>query len=209
MRRNDQVGEAVRRRTTLAHRCRRPSEHLADCRFTFRRTPVSLANAVLGTIRMNTPQTVTKVLSELAELGIAAALCGGWAEQAFGLCRPRDHKDIDLVVEAGDFSKVDESLRNDTLKNEIVAKRFAHKRAFSLAETPIEMYLVQPRPDRFVTLFWGDSEYTWLSPLTATTRLAGIAVRAVTPENLSRFRRSYSSHQPWRWRDPASLVLPS
>lgn len=164
---------------------------------------------VTGTIRMNTTQTVTDVLSMLAQLGVTAALCGGWAEQAFGLVGPREHKDIDLVIESDDFSRIDQLFSSGSLQNEIVAKRFAHKRAFVVSGTMVEMYLVQYHANQFVTLFWGDVQHTWLDPLATKTWLEGASVRAVTQQNLVRFRRSHQSHQPRRWSDPASLVPPA
>ncbi|WP_298938428.1 hypothetical protein [uncultured Ruegeria sp.] len=157
---------------------------------------------------MNTPKTVRSVLFKLKDLGVSAALCGGWAEEAFGLISPREHKDIDLVVEADDFLAIDRALEAGALQNEIAAKRFAHKRAFMFLDTLVEMYLVQHRADRKVTSFWGDTEYVWHDPLVSAVRLDGIIIRAVTPKNLLEFRRSHRAHQPWRWSDPGSLVNP-
>ena len=157
---------------------------------------------------MHTPETVTTVLATLAEMGIVAALCGGWAEEAHGLSPPRQHKDIDLVVEANDFSAIDQALACGALKNEITAKRFVHKRAFVFSETMVEMYLVQKRAGGHVTMFWGDAEYLWCDPLVAVAQLNGISVRTVSRDNLLRFRRSHKSHKPWRWSDPSSLLPP-
>lgn len=181
-------------------------KRFAGIRCSYRGVSLSFASMLLGKTPMNRPQTVTEILSKLTELGVKAALSGGWAEEAFGLSRPRAHKDIDLVIEADDFSAIDRFLAGGVLENEIAAKRFFHKRAFLFAETMVEIYLVQRRANRLVTLFWGDNEYRWLDPLVATTRLNGIMVRAVTPQNLIEFRRSHKSHQPWRWSDPASLA---
>lgn len=181
-------------------------KRFAGIRCSYRGASLSSANMLRGKTPMNRPQTVTEILSKLTELEVKAALSGGWAEEAFGLSRPRAHKDIDLVIEADDFSAIDRFLAGGVLENEIAAKRFFHKRAFLFAETMVEIYLVQRRANRLVTLFWGDNEYRWLDPLVATTRLNGIMVRAVTPQNLIEFRRSHKSHQPWRWSDPASLV---
>ncbi|MES0864886.1 hypothetical protein ABLN87_21265 [Ruegeria sp. SCPT10] len=128
---------------------------------------------------MNTPETVTTVLAKLAELRIVAALCGGWAEEALGIIPPRPHKDIDIVVEANDFSAIDQALIDGELKNEIAAKRFAHKRAFVFSETMVEMYLVQNRANGLVTMFWGDTEYVWRDPLVAVAQLHGTSIRTV------------------------------
>ena len=168
-----------------------------------------IGKMVPGTIRMNTTQTVTDVLSMFAQLGFTAALCGGWAEQAFGLTGQREHRDIDLVIEADDFSHIDRLFSCGSLQKEIVAKRSAHKRAFIVSGTMVEMYLVQHHANQFVTLFWGDVRHTWLDPLVTETWLDGASVWAVTQQNLVRFRRSHQSHQPWRWRDPASRVMPA
>lgn len=146
------------------------------------------------------------MLSILEGFGLEAALCGGWAEEAFGLIEARQHADIDLVIWADDFSKFDELHKYGRLRDEVLAKRFAHKRAFMFSDILIEMYLVQNRGNRFVTLFWDEIEYEWISPLIAAVQLNGMTVKAVTPQNLLRFRHSYQKHEPWRWKDPASLI---
>ncbi len=133
---------------------------------------------------------------------------GGWAEELLGLSAPRSHRDIDLVVEDKSFAAIDGLFRSGRLANEIVLKRFHHKRAFVFNDTMIEIYRVEPCGDRLVTLFWGDAEHVWLKPLTTKAWLDGHCVNVITPENLSAFRRARRSHQPWRWRDRASLISP-
>lgn len=154
----------------------------------------------------NTAKTVAGALTRLHDLGIVAALFGGWAEEAHGLSTPGPHRDIDLVVEACNFGAIDKLFASGSVPNEIVGKRFHHKRAFVHAETMVEIYLVERGRGRPVTWFWGDTEHFWLQPLTAEACLHGHRVRTVTAENLVAFRRSHKNHQPWRWKEPGSRV---
>lgn len=158
---------------------------------------------------MNTAQTVFDVLTKLSELNCRASVCGGWAEEAFGLTKPRAHKDIDLVLQADSFAPLDQHLAHGRLGKEIVAKRFHHKRAFDHAGTMVELYLVESEADEWVTRFWGDKVHRWHAPLMENVPLGEVIIQAVTPVNLIAFRASHKLHQPWRWRDPKSLVSPS
>ena len=157
---------------------------------------------------MNTLETVVAVLAKLRDFGLETALFGGWAEEARGLRDPGPHSDIDLVIEADNFQPVDGLFASDNIWNEIVQKRFHHKRAFVHTGTMVELCLVEQNRNRSVTHFWGDTEYVWLRPLTTTAFLGDHCVRAVTSENLTTFRQSYKSHQPWRWQVPGSCVKP-
>src|SRR5262249_14449793 len=66
----------------------------------------------------------------------------GWGEELRGLEPPREHRDLDLLYPARDWARVD-ALDLDW----IGAKRFPWKRAFTLDETMVELFLVE-RDDR-------------------------------------------------------------
>jgi uridine kinase len=51
---------------------------------------------------------VREVVEFLAENAVTAHVFGGWAEELHGACAPRAHADVDLLVEADDFTRVDE-----------------------------------------------------------------------------------------------------
>lgn len=66
----------------------------------------------------------------------------GWAEQLRGLCRPRAHGDIDLLYPYEAWDAFD-WLITDQQVGEIIAKRFADKRAIVLGGTIVELFLVR------------------------------------------------------------------
>jgi hypothetical protein len=76
--------------------------------------------------------------------GFQVALVGGWSRELLGLEPPRAHADIDLVLTDVDIAALDEWLGS---KEEIVAKRFPHKRAFVLEGTMVELHLVTRRAE--------------------------------------------------------------
>ncbi len=153
-----------------------------------------------------TEATVTNVLNRLAAADAPALLFGGWAEEALGLSPPRAHGDIDLLLPAESFRRVDAMLAATGDLQEVAGKRFRHKRAFLFGETLVEVILVHRDGSGFCTLFWGDRRFRWSAPLSQTGLLAGRPLLCVSAENLRHFRAAYRSIEPWRWRDPASLV---
>ena len=91
--------------------------------------------------------------------------------------------------------------------SEIRLKRFAHKRACHFRGTMVELILVND-DDGPITRYWGDIEFRWLAPLaTVCPASNAIGPRPIaTVANLQRYRTLHKATQPWRWRDPASLV---
>ena len=145
------------------------------------------------------------ILNKLAAHKIHCLLFGGWAEEALGLTAPRQHKDIDLLLPAATFDSLDRMLRAPgTDLNEIVLKRFAHKRAFLFEGIMVEIILVQRTAQRAWTLFWGDLAFEWTLPLEEPCRLGGFHLLAVSREYLKRYRDHHRLTQ--QWKDPASLV---
>lgn len=159
--------------------------------------------------RSNTAETVAEVVRILTGAGQDTALFGGWAEEALRVAEPRPHRDIDLLLLSDDFAAVDAAFRSRDLPEEVVGKRFHHKRAFLFGGVLVELYLVRREGDGWITDFWGEIAYRWLRPLHAPGRLGGRELRVATAENLSAFRLRFRDHEPWRWKDPASLVAPS
>ena len=150
---------------------------------------------------------VSAILKKLGAHEIHCLLFGGWAEEALGLISPRRHKDIDLLLPAATFDELDRVLRAPGAAfNEIALKRFAHKRAFLFDGIMVEIILVRRSAQTAWTLFWGDVRFEWALPLEESCRLGGSHLLAVSRENLKRYRDHHLLTQPWRWKDPASLV---
>lgn len=103
-----------------------------------------------------------------------------------GLVAPRPHRDIDLLYPAPDFAAVDELLASGAV-DEIVAKRFPHKRAFELDGVMTELFLVRNDPAGHYTDFWGDQRYDWPNdvfghvdgvPVTSAAALTGFRTKS-------------------------------
>jgi hypothetical protein len=155
----------------------------------------------------NTEAVVVEVVRRLNDSGAPCALFGGWAEEAFGLRQPRPHADIDLLLPAPSFESLDRLLAAAPSDlSEIPFKRFAHKRAFLLADLMVEVVLVQQENGTAVTWFWGDVRFEWILPLTEDCLLGGHRLPAASRANLRHYRALHRSTQPWRWQDRASLV---
>jgi hypothetical protein len=87
---------------------------------------------------VNDPRVVGRALRVLEREGVRAWVAGGWAEQLRGLCAPRPHADIDLLLPAPRFDLLD-AIDLDWID----AKRYPWKRAFSLDEVMVEVLLVE------------------------------------------------------------------
>lgn len=152
-----------------------------------------------------------RLAQALAPLGATAGSCilfGGWAEELQGLRPPGPHGDVDLLLPALDFVPLEQAMAMNAGFREIGAKRFAHKRAWAGADgLVLEFLLVIREAGGPVTRFWGDRPFHWLEPLGDRAIHVTEAILAVaTADNLVRYRRLHGSMEPWRWRDPASLV---
>ena len=97
------------------------------------------------TARVSGASPAITALRLVEEAGFRAALVGGWSRELLGLELPRSHADVDLVVTDADINALDGWL--DT-RDEIVAKRVPHKRAFRLDGTMIELHLVTRRTEQ-------------------------------------------------------------
>lgn len=146
-------------------------------------------------------------MHRLSDAGIHCLLFGGWAEEALGLCPPRPHKDIDLLLPDWSFDKLHHFIADspNDLK-EIALKRFAHKRAFVLDGLMVEVLLVQEESGVAWTSFWGDVRFEWALPLAEYCNLDGHRLPVASRDNLRRYRANHRSTEPWRWRNPASLT---
>jgi hypothetical protein len=157
----------------------------------------------------NTLATVGSVMALLAEGGAECALFGGWAEEFLCLRPPGPHHDIDLVFGGSGFAAVERVLmRRPHQLSEVVAKRFAHKRAFLYDGVLCEVFLVQDADRAPFTLFWGDTRFDWLVPLLhdPPVQVDGGAIAIVSSANLRKYRTERPAIGPGRWADPESRL---
>jgi hypothetical protein len=150
-------------------------------------------------------QLVGTVVAALAEVGCETWIFGGWAEEINGLCPPRGHGDIDLLLPARSFHQLD-ALFDGGVFSEIVTKRFPHKRALRYDDVVVELFLVQRDTLGPHTSFWGCVRHDWPSN-TCTDRLG---LRVATPEALRGYRAHHRQlHQPRAdWLAQAKQGLP-
>jgi hypothetical protein len=87
---------------------------------------------------------VLAIMGRLAQARIATWLNGGWAEELWGMCSPRPHRDVDLLYPAPDFARLDQWLAQTADLVAIPAKQFSHKRAFLSERIMIEVVLLEP-----------------------------------------------------------------
>lgn len=110
----------------------------------------------------NTLKFVEEVMRRLEDAALDVSLFGGWAEEMWGLIPPRPHGDIDLLLRAGDFARMDRFLSENPDLIEIPAKRFSHKRAFEATGVRVEVFLVrQDQKGYFTSFFDGELIYRW------------------------------------------------
>lgn len=158
----------------------------------------------------NTPGFVVRSMAQLSRHDIDCILFGGWAEEAAGLRPAGDHADVDLLLPASSFKKLDRFLAaNETGIREILQKRFAHKRAFIKDGIMVEIILVQQRSGSPSTWFWGDVLFEWATPLAEPGRLRGHRLAVASRDNLRRYRTEYRRTQPHRWKNAASAAGPT
>ena len=100
------------------------------------------------------------VVADLSGAGLRPLVFGGWAEQLLGLTPPRSHSDIELLVIA-EAPAVDVFVSEH---QEIVQKRFSHKRAYVQDGVMVELFLVDRSEDVETTTFWNTRLWKWPRP---------------------------------------------
>jgi hypothetical protein len=113
-----------------------------------------------GMVWRNDLDFVRYVVGRLEGAGVRAWVFGGWATELLGLSVPRAHRDVDLLYPADGFEVVDGFLARGYVQ-EIVAKRFPHKRAFEVDGVMVELFLVQTDEAGWFTDFWGVARHDW------------------------------------------------
>jgi hypothetical protein len=135
---------------------------------------------------VNDSAFVMKVTSLLDDAFVNVWLFGGWAEELQGMVPPRAHRDVDLLHPADDFARLDALLGCEPALVEIVAKRFAHKRAFVLDGVMVELFLVRSDAAGYYTDLSEDVKHRW-PPDVFDERQLGLRVASVSA--LADYRR--------------------
>jgi hypothetical protein len=150
----------------------------------------------------NTLQFVNAIINRLKDSGIDTVIFGGWAEELSGTIRPRPHKDVDLLYIADSFSKVEEFLKNNTDVQEIIPKRFPHKRAFMCNDVMVELLLLTPFSTGYVTDFWNQFKLMWPLFDTQMVFIPPSGLAPIAPPTLIEFyKKNYNQIEEIRKRN--------
>lgn len=132
------------------------------------------------------------VLQTCFRYGIHPIVFGGWAEELQGN-DPWEHSDVDLLVWKKDLSKVEQLISNERNWDEIVLKRFVHKRAAVAYGIMIEFIIVHSCGKGAITDFFGNYKFTW--PSNCGSEIITVdsdRVRVATKESLAGYRAQHS-----------------
>ena len=138
---------------------------------------------------------VLGIMRRLARAQIATWLCGGWAEELWGHCRPRPHRDVDLLYPAATFARLDQWLDCTPDLAAIPAKRFAHKRAFLCEDILIEVILLEPdEKGGYLTNFFNwRCQLIWPPDPLEVLFVSGQRVPVASEEALRLYRQQHRS----------------
>lgn len=132
-------------------------------------------------VARNTLGLVSQVVGELVAADFCIAVFGGWAEELLQLSPPRPHRDIDLLVFEPEMSQLDKFV---AVCDELIGKRFSHKRAFLVDGVMVELFLISEG----VSIFWDTLTYHW--PNEDRITLEGMPVAPAT--FLTAYRGDYA-----------------
>lgn len=110
----------------------------------------------------------------------------------------RPPADIDLLLSGESFADLDNVIRQRGLE-EIVAKRFAHKRAFLIDGVMIELFLVRRDLHSYYTNFWDRARHCW--PAYVFGSLG--CMRVASAQALQTYRDHYPDLHPASTLQPA------
>ncbi len=139
--------------------------------------------------RLNDRAFLLEVLESCRERDLCVWLFGGWAEELWGLTTPRIHTDIDLLYPANDFSPLDAAIHEASDWQEILLKRFPHKRAILIQGIMVEFFLVRGKADRVFSDFFGKFRFDWPpDTFDYTAWLSGMTVNVASQTALAKYR---------------------
>lgn len=124
-----------------------------------------------ASMRTNTVSFVTDLLPTLATAHVRSWLCGGWAEEVWGVIAPRSHTAVDRLYPAAHFVALDQLIMPTTSMTESRAKRFSHTRAVMYHDVMVEWLLIASCASRYVTNFFdGRPTFYWSPELLTQVR---------------------------------------
>jgi len=134
-------------------------------------------------------------MCRLAQTLLATWLCGGWAEELRGLCRPRTHQDVDLLYSAAKFAQLDQWIARTQDLSEIPANRFSHKRAILCRDIMVEVILLEPdEKGGYLTNFFNQRfQLVWPHDTLSLLFVRGQGVPVASEEALRLYRQQHRS----------------
>lgn len=151
----------------------------------------------------NTLPNLIALVALLEAHGIQVFIFGGWAEELWGMVSARLHRDIDLLYPAEDLQRVDAFIAGCALAQEVAAKRFEHKRAFTWGGVLVEIILVRNEAGGFVTRFFGGNTcFAWPADTFAClvdveTQPLRIASKAALTLYRAKHAETQAAYQAW------------
>ncbi|MEK7525666.1 MAG: hypothetical protein AAB561_01465 [Patescibacteria group bacterium] len=97
----------------------------------------------------NNSEFLFGVYEQLKSAGINVWLFGGWAQELHALIPPREHKDIDFIYPAKNFSLLEEWIKTQPGIVEVTKKHFSHKRAYEWGGVLVEITLINDSSTKF------------------------------------------------------------
>lgn len=139
--------------------------------------------------RVNDRKLLAGILESCRQRDIAVWIFGGWAEELWRMRSPSGHNDIDLLYPATDFHLLDTIIQGADDWEEILLKRFPHKRAIKIQNIMIEFFLVREATGNAFTDFFGKFRFDWPTDMFRhTTSLLGTAVNIASQDALVKYR---------------------
>ena len=140
----------------------------------------------------NNIEFVSDVVRLLESQQIKAYLFGGWAEEVHKLVKPREHSDVDLMIIDTNFSKIDVFLSKNNEIEEVIGKRFSHKRAFEYKGMLCEIFLAQEDQSGYFSHFFDTMNLYWPKHFVQDEKIEynGYSFSLATTETLQHYRRN-------------------
>jgi hypothetical protein len=137
---------------------------------------------------------VLALMSRLIQAQIMIWLCGGWAEELWGISLPSKHRDVDLLYPAPGFAYLDQWLAQAANLVVIPQKKFSHKRAILLEGMMVEVILLESeKTGGYVTNFFdGRYQLIWPRDTLHLLSLGELKIPVASKEALHLYR----NHQP-------------
>jgi hypothetical protein len=142
---------------------------------------------------VHSPPTLAWVLDELALLAdyrLAPVLFGGWSKELLGVWTAATHEDLDILVRAEDIAQLDAYIAARGA-DPFAPKRHAHKRAYLEGGRLVELFLMCPDGQGYVTDFYGRYRRVWPAPISRRVTVSGRCVEVASAETVIAYERDH------------------